>query len=82
MRKAVVHRPHHAHHNRAVANPGVEDADRRRTRMDMGEFFGDAVGDLPFLAASIDEEQVFLAVVEETEIPLRIGRLARYSGPE
>ena len=43
----------------------------------MRELFGDAVRDLPFLAAGIDEQQIFLPVVEEAEIALRIAGLSR-----
>ena len=73
VREAVVHRAHHPHQHGAVADAGIEHAHRRRPRMQMGELFGDAVGDLPFLAAGIDEQQIFLPVVEEAEIALRVA---------
>ena len=38
--------------------------------MDVGELEADAVGDLPFLRAGVDEQQIFLPVVEEAEIAL------------
>ena len=77
VREAVVHGAHHARQHRAVADAGVEHAHRRRTRMQMRKLFGDAVRHLPFLAAGIDEQQIFLPVVEEAEIALRIARLRR-----
>ena len=73
-RKAVVHGAHHPHQHAAVADAGVEHAHRRRARMDVGEFVGDAARHLPFLAAGVDEQQIFLPVVEETEVALRVGR--------
>jgi hypothetical protein len=36
--------------------------------MDIGELQPDALGDHPFLAAGVDEEQIFLPVVVEAEI--------------
>ena len=80
VREAVVHGAHHPHQHRAVADAGVEHAHRRRPRMQMREFFGDAVRDLPFLAAGVDEQQIFLPVVEEAEIALRIVRPRRRRG--
>ena len=77
VRKAVVHGAHHPHQHRAVADAGVEHAHRRRTRMQMRELLGDAVRHLPLLAAGVDEQQIFLPVVEEAEIALRIAGLGR-----
>ena len=78
-RKTVVHRAHHARQHSAVAEAGVEHTHRRRARMNIGELEIDAVGDLPLLAAGVDEQQIFLPVVEEAEIALRVlaldGRL-------
>ena len=71
--EAVVHRAHHARQHRAVADAGVEHANRRRARMQVRKLFGDAVRHFPFFAAGIDEQQIFLPVVEEAEIALRIG---------
>ena len=78
--EAVVGGAHHAGEHRAVADAGVEDAHRRRMRMDMRQFLGDAVRDLPLLAAGVDEQQIFLPVVEEAEIALRIARRERRRG--
>ena len=39
----------------------------------MRELFGDAMRYFPFLAAGIDEQQIFLPVVEEAEIALRVA---------
>jgi hypothetical protein len=76
-RKAAVHLAHDAGQDRAVAHAGIEHAHRRRLGMQMGEFHADAAGDDLFLRARIDEQQVFLPVVEEAEIarrrPLRAG---------
>ena len=77
VRETVVHGAHHAYQHRAVADAGVEHPHRRRARVDVDEFFGDAVRDLPFLAAGVDEQQIFLPVVEEAEVALRIARLDR-----
>ncbi len=66
---------------RVSTEPSPTPASNTRTagglRMNMRELFGDAVRDLPFLAAGIDEQQIFLPVVEEAEIALRIAGLAR-----
>ena len=80
VRKTVVHGAHHAHQHRAVADAGVEHPHRRRPRMDVDELFGDAVRDFPFLAAGVDEQQIFLPVVEEAEIALRVARFSRRRG--
>src|SRR5258707_7897012 len=71
-RKAVVHRAHHTRQYRAVADAGVEHTHRRRTWMNVGELEIDARCDLPFLRAGVHEQQIFLAVVEETKIALRV----------
>ena len=46
-REAVVHGAHGAGQHRAVAHAGVEQAQRRRARMDVGQFHADALGDRP-----------------------------------
>ena len=74
VREAVVHRAHHAQQHGAVADAGVEHPQRRRARMDVGEFQRDAVGHHPLFAAGVDEQQILLPVVEEAEVALRIGR--------
>ncbi len=66
--EAVVERAHDAFEHGAVADAGVEHAHARRARMDAGDFEPDALGHHPFLAAGVDEEEIFLAVVEEAEI--------------
>ena len=65
--KAGVHRAHDPRQDRAVADASVEHADGRRRRMDVGEFQRDAIGDLGLLAASRDEQEILLPVVEEPE---------------
>ena len=74
--EAVVHGAHHARQHRAVADAGVEHAQRRRMRMEEAQLLGDPVGDFPLLAAGVDEQQILLPVVEEAEIPLRRFRRA------
>ena len=81
--KAVVHRAHDAEQDRAVAYPGIKHAQRRRPRMHIGELERHSARDHPLFAAGVDEQKVFLAVVEETEIALRIcwhARFRRHSG--
>src|SRR6478752_832820 len=76
VREAVMHRAHHAGEYRAVAYTGIEDTNGRRARVQMRKLLGDAVRYFPLFAARIDEQQIFLPVVEEAEIALRV-RLAR-----
>ncbi len=76
VRKAVVHGAHGAHQHAAVADAGVEHAHGRRTGMQERELAGDPTCHLPFLAAGVDEQQIFLPVVEEAEVALRIAGLA------
>ena len=71
-RKTVVHGAHHAREHGAVADAGIEHAHGRRTRVNIAEFEPDPVGDFPFLRAGVHEQQIFLPVVEEAEIALRI----------
>src|SRR5690349_9612435 len=40
--------------------------------MDVGELQSDARSDFPFLGTGVDEQKIFLAIVEEAEIALRI----------
>ncbi len=69
---------------RVSTEPSPTPASNTRTaggsRMDVGELFGDAVRDLPLLAAGVDEQQIFLPVVEEAEIALRIAGRSRCRG--
>ena len=67
-REAVVHGAHGAGEHRAVAHAGVEQAQRRRAWMDVGQLHADALGDHPLLAAGGDEQQVFLPVVVKAEV--------------
>lgn len=66
--EAGVHRPQEPRQHRPVADPGVVEAQCRRAGAQVGQLFRDAPGDHPLLATGVDEEQVFLPVVEETEI--------------
>ena len=63
----AVHLAHHPGEHRAVAHPGIEDAQRRGLGMNMGQLHAGAFGDHPLLAAGVDEHQVFLPVVVEPE---------------
>ena len=73
VRIAVVHGAHHARQHAAVADAGIEYAQRRRARMKVWQFLRDAVRDHQLFAAGIHEQQIFLPVVEKAEIALRIG---------
>ena len=66
-RKALVDRAHDARQQSAVADPRVENADRGRARIDIAQFHRDPLRNDPFLAAGVDEQQIFLPIVEETE---------------
>ncbi len=68
---ALVHRAQHAGEHGAVAHAGIEEAHRRRARLDQLELARDAVRHHPLLRAGVDEHQIFLAVVVEAEILLR-----------
>ena len=78
VREAVMHRAQHAQHHGAVAHARVEHAHRRRARMDVGELKRDTIGDDPFFAAGVDEQEIFLPIVEEAEIALRIFLTGRH----
>ena len=71
--EARMHRPHHPRQHGAVADAGIEDAKRRRRRLQIAKLERDALADLGLLAAGRDEQQVFLAVVEEPEARRRDG---------
>ena len=72
-RKPVVHRAHQAREDRTVSHAGVEDAQRRRPRLDAVELELDALRDDPLLGACADKEQIFLAVVVEAKTRFRVG---------
>ena len=72
MRKTVVHLAHHARKHGAVAYACIKYPNRRWPRVDVGEFEADTLCDHPLLAAGIDEQKIFLPVVEEAEVPLRV----------
>ena len=80
--KARMQRPHHPRQHGAVADPGIEQPQRRRRRLQVAEFKRDPVGDLGLFAAGRDEQQIFLAVVEEAEARRRhVCGGARRLGP-
>ena len=66
-RETGVHRPHHPRQHGAVADPRIEDPQRRRRRLQIAEFERNPAGDFGLLAAGRDEQQIFLAVVEKPE---------------
>ena len=68
-----MHGAHHPQQDGAVAYAGIEHPQRRRARMDIGELEPDPAGDHPLFAAGVDEQQVFLPVVEEAEVALRVA---------
>ena len=80
VRKAVMHGPHHPEQDRAVAHAGVEHPQRRRARVNIGELEPDPAGHHPLFAAGVDEQQVFLPVVEEAEVALWIALPGRDRG--
>ena len=81
MGEADVHRAHHPRQHGAVADAGIEDPQCRRPRMDGGQFQRDPLRDHPLFAAGVDEQQVFLAVLEETEIASRVALFGRHHEP-
>src|ERR1700722_18400559 len=62
-----MHCAHDPRQDRAVADTSVEHADGRWRRMYVGEFERDAIGDLGLLAASRDEQEILLPIIEEPE---------------
>ena len=72
-REAGVQLAHHARERRAIAHAGVEHAHRRRAGVDVRELQADAARDHALLAAGVDEQQIFLPVVEEAEVARRRG---------
>ena len=75
-----MHGPHHPEQDRAVAHAGVEHPQRRRARVNIGELEPDPAGHHPLFAAGVDEQQVFLPVVEEAEVALWIALPGRDRG--
>src|ERR1700730_412268 len=65
---AAMHRSQHSRQHGAVADAGVEQAQRWGPGMDAGKFQRHPFRDHPLFAASMDEQQVFLAVLEKPEI--------------
>ena len=72
--KARMQRPHHPRQHSAVTDPGIEQSQRRRRWLQIAEFERNPVGDLGLFAAGRDEQQIFLAVVEEAEARRRDAR--------
>src|SRR5262249_43374811 len=73
-RKARMQRPHHPRQHGAVADAGIEHAQRRRRWLEVRKLERDAVGDLGLLAAGRDEQEIFLPIVEEAEARRRDAR--------
>jgi hypothetical protein len=60
----------------AVAHAGVEDAHRRRPRLEQAQLEVDPLGDDPLLGTGADEEEVLLPVVVEAKAPAWPARAA------
>src|SRR5262245_39888367 len=67
--KASMHFAHDARQHRAITHAGVEDPYSGWPRMDVRELHTDAARDHLFLATGIDEQEIFLPVVEKAESP-------------
>ena len=76
-----MHRAHHPRKHRTVADASVEYAKRRRAGMQAGQLQRHPLGDHPLLAAGMDEQQVFLAVLEKPEIAAWIALFRRHLEP-
>ena len=63
--------------HRSVADTGIEYPQGRRPGMDAGKLQRHPVRDHPLLAAGMDEQQVFLPVLEKPEIAAGIALLGR-----
>jgi hypothetical protein len=73
----AVHRAQHARQHGAVADPGIEEADGRRGRLERLDLLGGAFGDDPLFGAGVHEHQIFLTIVVEAEI--RFGGGVRHA---
>src|SRR5580704_4252409 len=73
--KAAVHRAHHPRQHGAVAAAGVEYPERRWPRMDAGQLQRYPFRDHPLLAAGMDEQQIFLPILEKPEIAAGVALL-------
>ncbi len=67
----LVQTPERARQDSAVTGARIEKIQRRRARRNVRYLTTHLLRDRPFLATGGDEHQVLLAVVEETERPLR-----------
>src|SRR5262245_46416723 len=70
---AVPHRSHDSGEDRSIADTGIEQPQRWRARVDVGEFLRNTVSDDLLFAAGVDEQKVLLAVVEEAEAVLSVA---------
>ncbi len=70
----VVQGAHHPRQHRAVADAGVEQPDRRGRRMQARQLLDHPVCHLQLLAAGVDEHQVLLPALVETERARGTGR--------
>ena len=66
--KAVVHGAHDAREDCAVSDSRIKYPHRGRVGLQVDQFAADAIGDHPFFGTGVDEQKIFLTVVEESEI--------------
>ena len=77
MRKARVHCAHHPRQHGAVAHAGIEDAQGRRPRMDTRKFKRNALGNDPLFGTGMNEQKIFLPVLEKPEVAARVAPFQR-----
>src|SRR5215469_6047646 len=74
VREPAMHAADDASQYGPIADTGIEDPHRRRSGVNIGEFERHAARHHPLFAAGMHKKQIFLAVIEEPEIALRVGR--------
>ena len=79
-RKTPMQGTHHVAQHGAVADPGVEQPQRRRRWADMRQLLRGTFGHFPFFVAGVDESQVFLAIVVEPKRPI-VGYMCHAAPP-
>ena len=79
-RIAAMHGAHHASQYRPVAHASIEQPQGRRMRRDIVEFHGDSVRNCPLFTAGVDEHQIFLPIVKESEVCLAFSVRSICSG--
>ena len=66
--RTVVHGAHHSRQHRAVADAGVEHANRRRARMQVRQLFGDPVRHFHFLLQVLTNSRYFCRLSKKREL--------------